>query len=386
LPLGKSAFYWRVRSRIEERNNEIPDFLPFEFGFDLALQLVIQVRNDDTLRWLERVYREDFNVGYLQDGHSLATGYGGEFMSFIDKVAAAAPSRPKSVLDIGCGGVYLLRLLRDKGFEVAGVDPSPVTVAKGAEHGIEIVTEFYPSASFSRRADLIYHHDVLEHVADPVGFLRAHHRNLNPGGRIVVAVPDCTENIRLGDISMLLHEHLNYFDLDSLGRTVRAAGFRPVFLEKSNHGGVLYCAAESVEGAKAEAGEGDWRKFERFLALSTRVLGRVRGLIQPFARDKPDSLGLYVPLRLLSYLSHMDVYEGVRFFDDESGIHRKYYDGFDIPIENFEDLCQRPVEHLLIASLAFGDRIAAKVEARLGKAVAITLWKDILASGAADSE
>ena len=79
------------------------------------------------------------------------------------------------MLEIGCGGGYVLQRLRERGFSVRGIDPSPVAVAKGREHGIEIVGAFYPHEGMEASCDVIIHYDVLEHVYDPLTFLTAHH-------------------------------------------------------------------------------------------------------------------------------------------------------------------------------------------------------------------
>ena len=78
-----------------------------------------------------------------------------------------------------------------------------------------------------------------------------------------------------------------------------------------------------------------------------------------------NTLGCYVPLRAMPYLSMLSVKSNVRLFDDNSGIHGQYFDGFEIPVESFEDLISRPVSHLIILSDAFGEVIKTRVEESL---------------------
>ena len=49
--------------------------------------------------------------------------------------------------------------------------------------------------------------------------------------------------------------------------------------------------------------------------------------------------------------------EGLRFFDDDPGCHRKYLAGYQVPVENFDDFVAAPPKHVFIASLAFADGI-----------------------------
>jgi 2-polyprenyl-3-methyl-5-hydroxy-6-metoxy-1,4-benzoquinol methylase len=373
LELGNVPFYWRVKSTPQQPPLDIPARLPFSFGFVEELQLVIQRRNPTVLEWLKRVYREDANVGYLQDGHALAASYGGEFIDFFTRASALLSKAPASAADIGCGGVYLLQKVREQGLSVKGIDPSPVTAAAGRKVGIEIVPDFYPSPSLTECFDVLFHYDVLEHVEDPVAFLRAHHANLTPHGALIFAVPDCTHHIRLGDVSMVLHEHLNYFDLESLERVVRAAGFRPLLLAPAHHGGVLLCCAvpDQQQSAKSDASPGR-AKFETFCQ-------RAGSALDNFASHAAvqGSLGLYVPLRAFPYLARVPAGQAVQFFDDDPGLKGRYYDGLDTPVENFEDLCANPPASIIICSLAFGDQIAARLRQNGPSGLDIVLWSEL---------
>ncbi|MCM2580195.1 methyltransferase domain-containing protein [Streptomyces meridianus] len=103
-----------------------------------------------------------------------------------------------SVLDVGCGPGTItadLAALVAPG-TVTAVDSEPTVVEQAravtAERGLENVHFgvgdvhglFFPDDSF----DVVHAHQVLQHVADPVGALREMHRVCRPGG--VVAARD----------------------------------------------------------------------------------------------------------------------------------------------------------------------------------------------------
>lgn len=375
LDLGEVPFYWRVKKTADQPPIDIPERLPFAFSFIDELQLVIQKRNPIILQWLDRVYLEDANVGYLQEGHALADSYGGEFIEFFKRASALLAKPPASAADIGCGGVYLLQRVRDLGLSVKGIDPSPVTAAAGRKSGIEIVPDFYPSQSLTEQFDVLFHYDVLEHVENPVGFLQAHHANLSQNGGLIFAVPDCTQHIALGDVSMLLHEHLNYFDEESLTNVLLSAGFEPLLLEPAKHGGVLMCCAiprsVSAQGSEVMASTS---KFQLFREKALSALKR----FEDMAREIGDGeLGLYIPLRALPYLSQIPSELKLRFFDDNQGLHGYFYDGLNIKIENRENLLECPPSDLLICSLAFGEKIANEVRKVDNGRIKMTQWIEL---------
>jgi SAM-dependent methyltransferase len=73
---------------------------------------------------------------------------------------------------------------------------------------------------------------VIEHVYDPVAFVRQLHDQLEPGGWLVVATPDMGGFWRplLGRRWPFykMPEHVTYFDRSSLSRLLEAGGFRDV--------------------------------------------------------------------------------------------------------------------------------------------------------------
>ena len=373
--MGEVPFYWRVKRTALQTPHDVPACLPFAFSFIEDLQLLIQKRNPVVLQWLEHVYKEDANVGYLQEGHALADSYGGEFVEFFRRASCLLAKPPESAADIGCGGVYLLQKVREQGLKVKGIDPSPVTAMAGRKAGIEIVSDFYPSSSLTECFDVLFHYDVLEHVEDPVAFLQSHHGNLSPHGALIFAVPDCSQHINLGDVSMLLHEHLNYFDEESLARVVRAAGFEPLLLETSRHGGVLLCCAVP---AKSHALSNEPAKgYLKFQSFCTKAQAGLRRFAELVSLSGESELGLYVPLRAFPYLAQIPLETRLRFFDDDPGLRSCYYDGFDIPIECQDDLVARSPGQVIICSLAFGNKIAARLREKRIEDLRIFMWSDL---------
>jgi|694.fasta_scaffold20300_2 2-polyprenyl-3-methyl-5-hydroxy-6-metoxy-1,4-benzoquinol methylase len=364
--LGEVPFYWRSKAAPGEDGSGIPQLLPFSFTFDAATQLLKQRREERVLTTLNHVYRMDSNVGYLQEGHSLAEPYGNDFLEFFDSVIERQQPG-QEVAEIGCGGVYLLDRVRSRGHHVVGIDPSPITLRAGQAAGIEIIQDFFPSDQISRTFDLMLHYDVLEHTEDPVQFMFAHRQLLRTGGSVVLAVPDCTQQILNGDISMMLHEHLNYFDRESLQLVLKAAGLQPVRIEKSGHGDVLYAHAKLGQLPSSDPAVRTTAKFDMF-AERVGSIQQVLHQIFEGATLQNEVIGCYVPLRALPYLGKA-IHEGlrIRFFDDDPGLHGRYFDGVDIPVESFDQLVRNPPTSLVIFSRAFGAAIKARVTSAIGK-------------------
>lgn len=360
ISFDQLPFYWRLKPPATP--SPVPELQPFEYGFDESVQLVIQKRHPDTLRHLATIYREDANIGYLQDANDIAKPYGTDFTRFIDRALERWGGGVRRVLELGCGGCTILSELAARGYEVTGIDPGPLAVREGARRGLRVINDFFPTPQFSGHADFIFHNDVLEHVDRPVEFLASQRRQLSPGGLIIAAVPDCSDGVRSGEISMTMHQHLSYFDQDSLARVFEAAGLTVVAVERAAYGGSLYCCAVN-DPARAPAeplrGDAKFRDFAAKAAVNTDAVKRRVGEALRSGRR----VGFYVPLRTLPYVSALKAWSGYRFFDDTSHWYGRCFDGVPVPVENYEDLRRNPVDTLFIMSLTFGRKIGERVAA-----------------------
>lgn len=89
------------------------------------------------------------------------------------------------VVDFGCGTGWLLKVL-SAGTKV-GIEPNPAARRHAADLGIAAVAS--PSELPDASADVVVSNHALEHSRSPYDELRALHRVLRPGGRLVVVLP-----------------------------------------------------------------------------------------------------------------------------------------------------------------------------------------------------
>jgi SAM-dependent methyltransferase len=95
------------------------------------------------------------------------------------------------LLEIGAAGGDFLVAARSRGWDVTGVELSPVAAASARERfGLDVRTGSVQEASLPPAAfDVVYMGDVLEHVPDPAADLRVVRALLRPRGIVVVAGP-----------------------------------------------------------------------------------------------------------------------------------------------------------------------------------------------------
>lgn len=170
-----------------------------------------------------------------------------------DQVAARFGRDPQSArpfeglrfLDIGCGGGLLCEPMARLGATVVGVDPAErnIEVARlhAAQGGLTIdyrAATAEELADAGEKFDVVLNMEVVEHVADPQGYLTACRTLLKPGGLMVCS----TINRNPKSFAMAIvgaeyvmrwlpkgtHEWRKFITPDELFAMLRAAGLDPV--------------------------------------------------------------------------------------------------------------------------------------------------------------
>lgn len=132
----------------------------------------------------------------------------------------------RRVLDFGCGFGQFLEMCRLFGLEAHGVERSH---ARRSGAAVQIHAELDEAPG---NFDAITMFEVLEHLDDPLAMLRALRERLNPGGLMIIEVPDTTGVNEITDEFSYrkIHplDHINAFTPDSLVGIMRKAGFKPI--------------------------------------------------------------------------------------------------------------------------------------------------------------
>lgn len=111
---------------------------------------------------------------------------------FDRDLTARAPLAGLRLLDIGCGGGLLSEPMARLGATVVGADAAPrnipVAQVHAAQSGLAIDyrhTTAEALAASGEKFDIVLNMEVVEHVADPLGYLTACQELLKPGGLMI---------------------------------------------------------------------------------------------------------------------------------------------------------------------------------------------------------
>jgi 2-polyprenyl-3-methyl-5-hydroxy-6-metoxy-1,4-benzoquinol methylase len=150
------------------------------------------------------------------------------------------------VLDVGCGEGRFAAELADAGASVVGVDVAEEPLQRGRERRADLDLRMVPDdggwpfedGSF----DAVWAGEVIEHVADTVGWLSELRRVLRSGGRLLLSTPN-HDPVTLMSLALRprsfaehfdpLSDHLRFYTRGSLARVLRDFGFEQVTIDKA---------------------------------------------------------------------------------------------------------------------------------------------------------
>lgn len=142
------------------------------------------------------------------------------------------PLTPGRALDVGCGGGGNTGVLRDLGWQVTGLEYSPVAAQLARSRDLAVVrgdAQRLPFADASM--DLVMSTDMWEHIEDDAAVARETARVLKPGGRALVAVPAGMDLWSGHDVAL---GHVRRYDRAGLTAVIEGAGLQVVDLRSWN--------------------------------------------------------------------------------------------------------------------------------------------------------
>ena len=144
-------------------------------------------------------------------------------------------------LEIGSSTGLLLLLLKERGWEIMGIDPSRSSVSEARRREIPTLNTTFEQANLGQlKFDVIIFNHVFEHMANPLEVLKKANKLLKKGGIVFFDVPNFASlSARISGAAwryILPKEHRWHFTPTALFMLLEKARFTPVYWEA--HSGV----------------------------------------------------------------------------------------------------------------------------------------------------
>jgi SAM-dependent methyltransferase len=138
------------------------------------------------------------------------------------------------ILDVGCSAAFFLKLAKDRGWDVQGVEIAGWAAAFSREAlGVPIFQGMLHEAQFAEGSfDVAFSSHVLEHVEQPKNLIAEMRRALRIGGALVIVVPTQFRSPSFVFFREWFGEgpprHVSFFNRKSLNRLLKDSGFRVI--------------------------------------------------------------------------------------------------------------------------------------------------------------
>jgi SAM-dependent methyltransferase len=163
------------------------------------------------------------------------------------------------VAEVGCGNGRFLTALVERGSGNTGIgfDPSYQGPDTALDGRVQFQRRFFgPDVRFD--ADAVVCRHVIEHIPDPVPFLRNIREALGPSSTASVffETPDVEWIFEQGAFWDFFYEHCSYFSRPSLAHAFEMAGFQPLAVRRVFGGQYLWAEATVAAAAPRSAPPG----------------------------------------------------------------------------------------------------------------------------------
>jgi len=219
------------------------------------------------------------------------------------------------VLDIGCGDGYFLNYLKQKGWQVRGVEISEFAAQKIKEkYDIDIFCGELSQAGYPEEYfDVVSLFEVLEHLPDPSGTLLEVQRIIKKTGLLIMTVPnfDSLQRLLFGKYWHIIDppRHLFYFSRTTLDNILKKSNFSLSIIRAVDGTGVLDIKtttgySESIRGIFKNSSLNFRERLELNMALLS--MGREKSMFLKEFLHRLEAVVFFFPALIAKILSRED--------------------------------------------------------------------------------
>jgi len=148
----------------------------------------------------------------------------------------------KTILEVGCSRGFFLKIARDEGFSVTGIEPSE-HAEEAQFHRLDVIKDFFPQkkSHSHKKYDIIIFNDSFEHIPNLQEILQSVKIHLTDGGYVIINIPT-SDGLIIKTASILYKlgikapyyrmwqkefpsPHVHYFNLRNLKKLLENNGF-----------------------------------------------------------------------------------------------------------------------------------------------------------------
>jgi len=366
IDLGDMPLADRILTKDQLGQNE--PFFPLEVAFchDCTLVQITETVDPEILFDSDYPYFSSFSDHLLAHSRENA-------LELIERKNLTSDAL---VVEIASNDGYMLRNFVEQGIPVLGIDPAPGPVAAARAAGVDSLQAFFGSAlaeelrDAGKQADLIIANNVLAHVADTNGLVKAFATLLKPDGLLVIEVPYVRDLIDHAEFDTIYHEHLCYFSVSALDRLFRRHGlFLNDVRRLSIHGGSLRLfvglredvgpAVRALMAEEEAIGATGIDYYRGFAAKVTAIRRDLREMIDELKAKGARLAGYGAAAKGTTMINYVGIGLDDLAYIVDRNVHKQgcYMPGKHIPITDPGMLLEDQPDYVLMLPWNFADEI-----------------------------
>ena len=283
------------------------------------------------------------------------------------------------VIDIGSNDGTLLKIFKDNGVKVLGVDPAVEIAKKASENGIETLPLFFDAALAKRirneysSAKVITANNVFAHADNLLEIIQGVKDLLSDDGVFIFEVSYLVDVLNKTLFDTIYHEHLSYHNVTSLKKFFKKNGLELKIIEQVNsHGGSLRglvtkntntayknSSVDALINSENEMGIDKLETYFRFNQTINVAKNEVNTFLNDAKKQGKKIAGFGAPAKATTLMYHFEFTSSlIDFIVDDSPLKQGLFSpGYHIPVLGSDALYEKKPDFVLILAWNFADSI-----------------------------
>jgi 2-polyprenyl-3-methyl-5-hydroxy-6-metoxy-1,4-benzoquinol methylase len=261
----------------------------------------------------------------------------GTFIKFFKK---NHKKKIKNILDVGGNDGYLVNKLANKKTNKYILDP----VATVKNDGVKVINKFLDDVNIGKdiiKPDVVICRHTLEHIPDPKNFLKKLLFECSENCNFIFEVPSLERMIKTQRFDAIMHQHVNYFSIESLKLILSKCGGimtdYSIFNEGSCGGSIIFSFKKSKGKIKIKDYKKNYNYKKNYILLkeSIKIFKKNMIVLNKLINSADKVVGYGGGLMLATYLYFLKIkHNKIKYIlDDDPNKHNLGYKNIKINIK-----------------------------------------------------